>query len=46
LGHVLGLPDTSNLDDVMGNTLTPGTRHLPNTQDVDAVFAQMGMPPF
>ena len=39
LGHVVGLSDSSNLKDVMGDVLTPGTRHLPTTQDVDTLNA-------
>jgi hypothetical protein len=34
LGHVLGLEDSQNTQDVMGATLAPGVRRLPTTSDV------------
>jgi ELWxxDGT repeat protein len=43
IGHALGLPDqTARPDDIMFETLLPGVRKTPTTQDVDAVFAAMG----
>jgi hypothetical protein len=43
MGHVLSLPDqTAQPDDVMFESLMPGVRKAPTTQDVDAVFAAMG----
>jgi hypothetical protein len=34
LGHVLGLPDSANLHDVMGETLAAGVHRLPTPADV------------
>jgi hypothetical protein len=34
LGHALGLQDSENTQDVMGETLAPGVRRLPTTNDV------------
>jgi streptogramin lyase len=40
MGHVLGLPDqTTQPSDLMFESLLPGVRKTPTTQDVDAVFA-------
>ena len=40
MGHVLGLPDQSTqANDVMYESLLPGVRKTPTTQDVDALFA-------
>jgi hypothetical protein len=36
LGHVLGLGDSENTQDVMGETLAPGVRRLPTASDVYA----------
>jgi hypothetical protein len=36
LGHVLGLADTPDTRDVMGETLAPGVRRLPGASDVQA----------
>jgi hypothetical protein len=36
LGHVLGLQDSENTQDVMGETLAPGVRRLPTVNDVFA----------
>jgi hypothetical protein len=33
-GHVLGLDDSDNLQDVMGETLSPGVRRLPTAGDL------------
>ena len=43
MGHLLGLPDQSgDAGDLMFDSLLPGIRKTPSTQDVDAVFAAMG----
>ncbi len=43
MGHVLGLPDQSSQpSDLMYDSLLPGVRKAPSTQDIDAVFASMG----
>jgi hypothetical protein len=34
LGHVLGLDDSDNLQDVMGETLAAGVRRLPRASDL------------
>jgi hypothetical protein len=34
LGHVLGLGDSANLGDVMGEALSPGVRRLPTASDL------------
>jgi hypothetical protein len=34
LGHVLGLADSANLRDVMGEALSPGVRRLPMASDL------------
>ena len=40
MGHLLGLPDqTTQSSDLMFESLLPGVRKTPTTQDVDAVFA-------
>ncbi len=40
MGHLLGLPDqTTQSNDLMFESLLPGVRKTPTTQDVDAVFA-------
>jgi Domain of unknown function (DUF4394) len=42
MGHILGLPDQSTASsDLMFESLLPGVRKTPTTQDVDAVFAAM-----
>ncbi|MGH7140766.1 MAG: autotransporter outer membrane beta-barrel domain-containing protein, partial [Pirellulales bacterium] len=38
LGHVLGLPDQPSGDDLMAQTLAPGTRRTPSPADIDALF--------
>jgi large repetitive protein len=39
MGHLLGLPDqTTQPNDLMFESLAPGVRKTPTTQDVDAVF--------
>jgi hypothetical protein len=35
-GHVLGLDDSDNLHDVMGETLAAGVRRLPRASDLGA----------
>ncbi len=42
MGHELGLPDqTTNASDLMFESLLPGLRKTPNTQDMDLVFATL-----
>jgi hypothetical protein len=40
LGHVLGLPDSDNTQNLMGETLAAGVRRLPTTSDVLATGVQ------
>ena len=42
MGHVLGLEDLDDADDLMSGVLQPGMRHLPTTADVDRVLALSG----
>jgi large repetitive protein len=39
MGHVLGLADLDHADELMGDVLQPGTRHLPTTADIDRILA-------
>ena len=39
MGHVLGLADQNDKDELMGGVLQPGTSHLPTTADVDRILA-------
>jgi hypothetical protein len=41
LGHVLGLEDSPDLKDVMGETLAPGVRRLPTASDLAAARVQV-----
>ena len=43
MGHILGLPDqTTQSSDLMFESLLPGVRKMPSTQDVGVVFASIG----
>lgn len=39
MGHVLGLADSADEDDLMSSVLQPGARHLPSEAAVDAILA-------
>jgi len=42
LGHVLGLDDAADADDVMGEVLDAGVRRTSGIDAVDSVFAEIG----
>jgi hypothetical protein len=39
MGHILGLADLDDEDDLMSGILQPGTRQLPTRNDIDRIFA-------
>lgn len=43
-GHVLGLEDSGDLQDVMGETLAAGIRRLPSVSDLGGVLGQATVP--
>jgi hypothetical protein len=42
MGHVLGLPDTPDEQDVMGEALAPGVRRLPTAGDLGGPASAAG----
>jgi uncharacterized protein (TIGR03118 family) len=45
-GHVLGLQDSNNLQDVMGETLAAGVRRLPRASDLAGIGLSTADPPW
>jgi hypothetical protein len=45
MGHVLGLADGHDTQDVMGETLAPGVRRLPGAGDLPAALSSPGAVP-